>query len=103
MTTVNWQLEQHANTTFAIDFYTLSSINASGYGEGRSVLGSTTLTTNVTGNADFVFEFPTPAGGARFITATATDPERQHIGILAGVRCRHPADGRHRFHEALRQ
>ena len=30
--------------------------------------------TNVTGNADFVFEFPTPVGGARFVTGTATDP-----------------------------
>ena len=68
------QLEQHGRTTFAVDFYTLSSINASGYGEGRYVLGTTTVTTNVTGNADFVFEFPTPAGGARFTTATATDP-----------------------------
>ena len=28
----------------------------------------------MTGNANFVFQFPTPAGGARFVTATATDP-----------------------------
>ena len=74
VTTVTGSLSSTANTTFAVDFFTLSSINASGYGEGRYVLGSTTVITNVTGNADFVFQFPTPAGGARFTTATATDP-----------------------------
>ena len=26
-------------------------------------------------------------------------PQRQHLGILQGVRCRHRADGRHRVHE----
>ena len=30
-------------------------------------------------------------------------PGRQHLGILPGVRCRHPADGRHRVHEHHRQ
>ena len=74
VTTVTGSLSSTADTTFAVDFFTLSSINASGYGEGRYVLGSTTVMTNVTGNADFVFQFPTPAGGARFTTATATDP-----------------------------
>ena len=74
VTTVTGSLSSTADTTFAVDFYTLSSINASGYGEGRYVLGSTSVMTDVTGNADFVFQFPTPAGGARFATATATDP-----------------------------
>ncbi len=49
-------------------------MNASGYGEGRFVLGSAPLLTDSTGNASFTFQFPTPAGGARFVTATATDP-----------------------------
>ena len=74
VTTVTGSLSSTADTTFAVDFYTLSSINASGYGEGRYVLGSTSVMTDVTGNADFVFQFPTPAGGARFVTGTATDP-----------------------------
>ena len=64
MTTVTGTLKSTPSTTLALDFYTFSSINASGYGEGRYVLGTTTLTTNATGNANFVFEFPTPAGGA---------------------------------------
>ena len=30
--------------------------------------------TDGSGNANFVFQFPTPAGGGQFVTATATDP-----------------------------
>jgi hypothetical protein len=74
VTTVTGTLNGTPDTAFAVDFFTLSSINASGYGEGRYVLGSTTVMTDATGNASFVGQFATPAGGARFTTATATDP-----------------------------
>ncbi len=74
VTTVTGSLSSTADTTFAVDFFTLSSINASGYGEGRYLLGSASVMTDAAGNADFVFQFPTPAAGARFATATATDP-----------------------------
>ena len=103
VTTVTGSLESTPSTTFAVDFYTLSSINASGYGEGRYVLGSTSVTTNVTGNADFIFQFATPVGGARFADGHGHRPWRQHVGILPRVRCRHPADRRHRLHEHHRQ
>src|SRR5262249_24079846 len=59
---------------FALDFFTLSSMNASGYGEGRYLLGSAPLSTNPSGDASFSFAFPTPSQGAGFVTATATDP-----------------------------
>ena len=49
-------------------------MNASGYGEGRYVLGSATVMTDASGNASFVFSVPDPCGGAQFVTATATDP-----------------------------
>ncbi len=74
VTTVTGTLNSTPDTTFAIDFYTLSSLNASGYGEGRYVLGSAPVTTDGTGNVSFEFQFPTPASGGRFVTATATDP-----------------------------
>ena len=73
-TTIHGGLSSATDTTYTIDFYTLSSLNPSGYGEGRYVLGSTTLTTGPTGDADFVFNFPTPATGAEFVSATVTDP-----------------------------
>ena len=73
-TNITGMLNSTASTTFAIDFYTLSSLNASGYGEGRHVLGSMALTTGSNGDASFSFSFPTPSGGTQFVTATATDP-----------------------------
>src|SRR5262249_7916101 len=72
VTTVTGTLNSTPDTTFAIDFYTLSSLNASGYGEGRYLLGSTSLMTDGTGNASFDLQFATPDG--QFVTATATDP-----------------------------
>ncbi len=74
MTTVMGSLESTANTTFMLDFYTLSSSNASGYGEGRYVLGSGPVPIDASGTAHFTFSFPTPATGVQFVTATATDP-----------------------------
>ncbi len=74
MTTVAGTLTSTPDTTFELDFYTLSSMNASGFGEGRYVLGSEPVTTDDTGYFSFSFNFPTPAGGAKFVTATATDP-----------------------------
>ena len=99
VTTVTGSLSSTANTTFAVDFFTLSSINASGYGEGRYVLGSTTVITNVTGNADFVFRVPDACRRGPVRDGHGHRPWRQHFGILPCVRCRHPADGRHRLHE----
>ena len=74
MTTVTGTFNSTPGTTFELDFYTLSTLNASGYGEGRFLLGSASVTTDVHGNFNFNFQFPTPAGGARFVTAMATDP-----------------------------
>ena len=59
--------------TFDLDFYTLSTLNTKGYGEGRYVLGSATVMTDSSGNATFSFAFPTPSAGAQYVTATATD------------------------------
>jgi Ca2+-binding RTX toxin-like protein len=74
VTTVAGTLNSTPGTTFAVDLYAISSINASGYGEGRYVLGSTFVTTDAAGNASFDVQFPNPVNGSRFVTATATDP-----------------------------
>ncbi len=74
VTTVTGTLNSTPDTTFAVDFYTISSLNASGYGEGRYVLGSEPVTTDGMGAAGFVFQFPNPNGASRFVAATATDP-----------------------------
>ncbi len=63
-----------ASTTYLLDFYVLSSFGDQFYGEGRYLLGSSPVTTDGSGNASFSFAFPTPAQGATYISATATDP-----------------------------
>ncbi len=73
-TTITGTLNSTPKTSFAIDFYRLPSINASGYGEGQFNLGSKLVTTDDLGNASFTFTYPTPSSGAQFVTATATDP-----------------------------
>ena len=72
-TTVSGTLDSTPSTSFALDFYTISSSNASGYGEGRYILGSGSVNTDASGHASFSFPFATPASGAQFVTATATD------------------------------
>jgi hypothetical protein len=59
------------NSEFVIDYYSVSSCNASGNGEGRNPLGSDTqVVTDQNGNANLNFAPSlTPAG---FVTATAT-------------------------------
>ncbi len=72
-TTVTGTLASTESTSITLDFYTLSSLNASGYGEGHTVLGSLPVLTDGAGNASFSFSCPTPAGGMQFVSATATD------------------------------
>ncbi len=74
-TTVTGSFAGAASKTFILDFYTLSSINASGFGEGRSVLGSATVATSSAGAASFSLSFSTPASGSAFVSSTATGPD----------------------------
>ncbi|MDQ4120907.1 MAG: dockerin type I domain-containing protein [Acidobacteriota bacterium] len=62
------------NKNFVVDFYTSPTCDASGRGEGKSHLGSVTLTTDANGNAGFTTNFGAPAGGV--VTATATESLR---------------------------
>ena len=99
-TTVTGTFNSTPSTTFALDFYTLSSINASGYGEGRYLLGSAPVTTDASGNASFSFTFPTPSRRGQVRVGDGHRPRRQHVGVLARLRQRHAADGGHRLHHA---
>lgn len=59
--------------TFTIDFYSNSTCDASGNGEGATYLGNvTTGTTDGSGNVSFTFN-PTSLASGQVITATATD------------------------------
>lgn len=70
ITTIQGTLNSTANTQFDIEFFANTSCDPSGYGEGQTYIGSTTVTT--VGN-DVSFSKALPGFNAgQFITATAT-------------------------------
>jgi hypothetical protein len=71
-TVLNGTLNSRPNSTFNIDFYRSNSVDPSGYGEGQSYIGSTNVSTNVSGNATFSFSVAN-AYPDHFITAIAID------------------------------
>src|SRR5438270_13524 len=63
------------NTQFLVQFFASPTADPSGYGEGQTYLGSTTVTTDGTSNAAINATLSgviVPSGYA--VTATATDP-----------------------------
>ena len=72
-TLVSAALNSLSDTTFHLDLYSNASADTSGYGEGKTYLGSTQVATDGTGNwAGSVWLPAVPAG--HVITATTTDP-----------------------------
>ncbi|MEK6285861.1 MAG: HYR domain-containing protein [Acidobacteriota bacterium] len=72
VTTIEGTLNGTANTTFTIQFFSNSDCDPSGFGEGQTLIGSRTVTTDATCNASFKFTTNQPVAGQVF-TATATD------------------------------
>ncbi len=62
------------NTSFTIQFFSSLVKDISGFGQGRLLLGSSTLTTDASGNATFALNVPIAVPSGQFVTATATDP-----------------------------
>jgi CSLREA domain-containing protein len=76
--TINGTLNSTPNETFNIDFYSNASCDTlGGYGEGKTYLGSISVTTdNTTGDASFTFH-PTTLTIGQVVTATATSTGAQ--------------------------
>lgn len=72
--TIEGTLNSTTNTTFRIELFANSVCDATGFGEGETFLGFTTVTTDNTGSQTFKATFP--AGGAfgQSVSATATGP-----------------------------
>ncbi|MFI4953619.1 MAG: Ig-like domain repeat protein [Burkholderiales bacterium] len=71
--TVAGSLNSIANSAFTLEFFANAACDASGYGEGQTFIGTTTVTTDASGNASFgPLNFPAPTGQS-VITSTATD------------------------------
>jgi hypothetical protein len=69
---VSGTLNSTASTAFTLDFYASPFCSSSGFGEGKTYLGSLTKSTDGTGNLSFTASLTVPAG--QVVTATATDP-----------------------------
>jgi hypothetical protein len=71
--TISGTLNSIANSAFTLEFFANAACDASGYGEGQTFIGTTTVTTDAGGNASFgPLSFAVPAGQS-VITSTATD------------------------------
>lgn len=72
LTKIQGTLNSTPNTTFTLEFFSNPACDPTGYGEGKTFIGSMTTATDNNGNISFTASFGVPASG--FATATATDP-----------------------------
>ena len=72
--TITGTLNSTPNTTFRLEFFSDGERDAAGFGEGKTMLGFTNVTTNASGNASFNLTFALPNPAELAIAATSTDP-----------------------------
>ena len=73
-TKISGTLSAAASSSFTIQFFTNPTADPSGFGQGRTLIGSTTVTTDASGNATFSTTFHVVTTPGQVVTATATDP-----------------------------
>ena len=67
-------LDSAPSTTFDLEFFANGACDASGFGEGEILLGSTTVATDANGDVSFDVTLPPSIAVGDYVTATATDP-----------------------------
>jgi hypothetical protein len=72
-TTLQGTLNSVASGTYRVEFFSNTSCDPSGFGEGRTFLGSTMVTTDVSCNGSFDVTLPLTVSRQARLTATATD------------------------------
>lgn len=72
-TTVQGMLTNEPDTQYRVELFTSPSCGSTGFGEGRTFLGSKLVTTGPSGQAALSAAFPTALVDS-FLTATVTDP-----------------------------
>jgi hypothetical protein len=72
---VRASLSASPNTTYTIQFFGDTVPDPSGMGQGQFLVGTTSRTTDSSGNVTFNFFTSAPPAATQFITATATDPQ----------------------------
>jgi hypothetical protein len=73
-TTVQGTLNSTPSTTFRIEFFANPAADPSGFGQGQTFLGFTTVTTDANGNASFTTTFSPAVAAGQVISATSTGP-----------------------------
>ena len=73
-TTIQGALTSTPNTSFLIQFFGSPTEDPTGYGEGKDLLGSTSVATNANGYATFNTGISAGSSPGEFISATATSP-----------------------------
>lgn len=74
-TDISGSLNSLANTQFRLEFFSSPAADPTGFGEGKTYLGSLNVITNGTGDvSNFTFTVPSGSIAGQFISATATDP-----------------------------
>ena len=78
-------LNSAADTSYTLQFFANPLADPSGFGQGQTLIGTTTVTTDATGNVLFKVSFALPAFAGRIISATATDPNGNTSEFSADV------------------
>lgn len=71
---VQGTLNSTPSSTFTIELFSNTACDPSGFGEGQTFVGQTTVTTDASGNASFSVTVPVNVTTNQSITATATGP-----------------------------
>ena len=71
-TTITGMLNSLSESNFLIQFFTNDVVDPSGFGEGKTFVGQTQVTTNADGDAMIDFDSSVPLVTGAFVTATAT-------------------------------
>jgi CSLREA domain-containing protein len=81
-TTFTGTLNSTLGTVFTLEFFTNNECDPSGFGEGRRLVHTISVTTNVNGLAMFTVNFPNIFFHLdQYVTATATDPANNTSGF----------------------
>ena len=81
-TVISGTLNSTANSTFAIDLYSSPTCDPSGNGQGKNYLGSTSVTTDGSGNGTFSANLSAAPIPGYVFAATATDAAGTYLGVF---------------------
>jgi uncharacterized repeat protein (TIGR01451 family) len=73
-TIIQGSLYESPNTSYLIQFFSSPTQDPSGHGQGKVLLGATTVTTDASGNGSFTKQVPSGTQVGEYISATATSP-----------------------------